>query len=83
MQRAEFVAQREELDQMYDCGRQNFGKCFDLYLKINDLNGVLSGSQSSRFLSKEYETEKALAFFQSILQQVKQQSKAKYHELVD
>lgn len=56
MQRAEFVAQREELDEMYDCGRMAFGKCFELYLKINDINGVPSGSQSARYINQEYET---------------------------
>jgi hypothetical protein len=38
LQRAEFVAQREELDQMYDSGRMAFGKCFELYRKINEAN---------------------------------------------
>ncbi len=68
LQRAEFVAQREELDQMYDSGRMAFGKCFELYLKINEDNSMQSGSQSSRFLSKEYENEKSLAFISSLLQ---------------
>lgn len=71
MQRAEFVAQREELDQMYDSGRLAFGKCFELYLKINDINGAPSGSTSARFLGKEYETEKNLSFFASLMQQLK------------
>ncbi len=43
MQRAEFVAQREELDQMYDSGRVAFGKSFELYCKIHELNGTSSG----------------------------------------
>lgn len=44
MQRAEFVAQREELDELYDSGRLAFGKSFEIFLKMNDINGVPSGS---------------------------------------
>ncbi len=66
LQRAEFVAQREELDQMYDSGRQSFGKAFEIYLKMHD--GTMNdGSQSARYMAKEYENEKILSFFQSLL----------------
>lgn len=34
-------------------------------------------------MSEEYETQKALGFFASLLQQVKQQSKTKHHEAID
>jgi len=69
LQRAEFVAQREELDQMYDSGRLSFGKAFDIYLKINAEEGNSNGSiNSARYLSKDYENEKTLSFFQNLLQ---------------
>ena len=48
---------------MYDSGRLSLGKSFELFLKINDLNGIPSGSSSARFLSSEYENEKILSFF--------------------
>lgn len=67
MQRAEFVAQREELDELYDSGRLAFGRSFEIFLKMNDINGVPLGSQSSRFMAEEYETQKALGFFACLL----------------
>ena len=83
IQRAEFVAQREELDQMYESGKMAFGKCFELYLKIHDLSGTPNGASSARFLSQEYEVEKTLSFCECILQQIKQQVKAKHHPMID
>ena len=54
MQRAEFVAQREELDQMYETGKSAFGRSFEIYLKINEINSN-HGANSARFLHDEYE----------------------------
>jgi hypothetical protein len=68
---------------MYDSGRLAFGKSFEIFLKMNDINGIPSGSQSSRLMGEEYENEKTISFFQSLLQQVKQQSKTKHHETID
>ena len=34
IKKAELVAQREELDQMYDCGKSGVGKEFDLFMKL-------------------------------------------------
>lgn len=78
------MAQREELDQMYESGKMAFGKSFELYLKIHELSdGTPSGASSARFLSREYDVEKAICFFQSILQQIRNQSKSKFHLSID
>jgi len=34
IKKAELVAQREELDHMYDCSKSGVGKEFELYMKI-------------------------------------------------
>ena len=36
--KAESVAQREELDQMYDSGKSTAGKEFDLFMKLKDVS---------------------------------------------
>ncbi len=68
MQRAEFVAQREELDQMYDSGKKSFGKSFDIYLQLKEITSNTQSIQSARYLHEEYENAKAQSFFIDILQ---------------
>jgi hypothetical protein len=46
---------------MYESGKQAFGKSFEIYLRLHDITS--SGSTSARFLSDEYETQKAISFF--------------------
>lgn len=59
MQRAEFVAQREELDQIYDSGKKSFGRGFEIFLKIKDINSSTGNLHSARYLDEEYESAKA------------------------
>lgn len=47
IQRAELVAQREELDQMYESGKQVFGRDFELYLKLKEKQNQTSESSAS------------------------------------
>ena len=54
MQRAEQVAQREELEMMYETGRKAFGPSFEIYLKISNCE-----SNSARYLDEDYENAKA------------------------
>ena len=52
---------------MYENGKLAFGKDFELYLKMVETRGT-SGEASQRFLSEEYEQQKALSFFNDVLQ---------------
>ena len=49
------MAQREELDQMYETGKQAFGKSFEIYLKLNDVTLNPSGANSARYMREDYE----------------------------
>ena len=40
---------------MLESGKQAFGKSFEIYLKIKDINSN-NGSNSARFLYEEYES---------------------------
>ena len=53
------MAQREELDQMYDSGKKAFGRSFEIYLKIKDINNSTGNLHSARYLDEEYESSKA------------------------
>ncbi|CDW87247.1 UNKNOWN [Stylonychia lemnae] len=83
MQRAEFVAQREELDQMYESGKKAFGKSFEIYLKIKDINSSTGNLHSARYLDEEYESSKAQSFFVDILQQLRSSCKSKFYEKIN
>eukprot|EP00347_Sterkiella_histriomuscorum_P005305 403357110 len=84
MQRAEFVAQREELDQMYDTGKKAFGRSFEIFLRIKEINNNSSGNlHSARYLDDEYESAKAQSFFVDILQQLRSQCKSKFYEKIN
>ncbi len=67
IQRAEFVAQREELDQMFDKGKTAFGKDFELYMRIGDG----TGQETSRCLSRELDFVKEISFYIDILGQMR------------
>ena len=38
LRKAELVAQREELDHMYDCGKTAAGKEFELFMKLTEVS---------------------------------------------
>ncbi len=64
MQRAEFVASREELDQMYDCYSKGGGDLFLVFAQLRE-------ETSNRSLGNSYEQQKMLAFYQEVLNSVK------------
>ena len=49
IKKAELVAEREELDQMYDCGKSGVGKEFELFLKLQEV-AQGAGKSSSKFI---------------------------------
>lgn len=57
---------------MYETGKCTFGKSFEIYLKMHD-QGKGNGSSSARYLMNEYEFQKSFSFYESLLQQMKQQ----------
>ena len=70
MKKAELVAQREELDQMYDMGKNSGGQEFHLFLKLQEVINA-AGSNSSKFIQQEYDQAKAQSFFNDIANQMK------------
>ena len=70
MKKAELVALREELDQMYDIGKNSAGQEFHLFLKLQEVT-TAAGTNSSKFIQQEYDQIKAFTFFNDIANQMK------------
>jgi hypothetical protein len=52
--KAELIAQREELDQMYEMGQNSAGQEFHLFLKLEQVIKI-AGQSSTQFIEMEYE----------------------------
>jgi hypothetical protein len=84
MQRAEFVAQREELDQLYESTKSSYGHDFELYLKLNTQH-VMTPRDNHRdspetddwdpmlvaSVTEEYQRYKTASFYMDIIYQLK------------
>lgn len=73
LKKAELVAQREDLDQMYESGKNlasASGQEFAIFIKLKEL-AKTNGKIDSKFIEHEYQVTKAQSFFNEVIMQLK------------